>query len=399
LRKVLQLVPRLPFPADDGGKIGILGIVRAYLALGASVRLVGFDEEESSDQFDDEMGRQLDLWYCEPIPAARVLLSKAQVALGIRSYVTSKYYSSRLRNTVLRQVDQWHPDIVHIDHSHMGRYGLAIKRQFPKQRVFLRAHNIESLIWQRRAQHAGNWLMRMICQRQAALTERFERQLFDQFDGIISISGSETKLIHEQSPRSNVYEMPAGCELQPPVPLRADTSDGPRLCFVGSMDYTANTDGLAWFIADVWPEIRSKLPQATLTIAGKSSKPLGFLSNVAGIEYVGYVSDVATVANRSDIAVVPLRIGGGMRIKLLDFLSRGLPTIATTIGGEGIPRIVNGHEVFKVADTAGQFAQQIATLAMSLELRRGLADAGRSLISARYSWLSLVGGFCDWARF
>jgi glycosyltransferase involved in cell wall biosynthesis len=204
--------------------------------------------------------------------------------------------------------------------------------------------------------------------------------------------------VRAQCPTARVYEMPAGCNLQQPVILRATLADGPRLCFIGSLDYTANVDGLEWFIDAVWPVVLRRLPGATLTVAGKSATTMKFLRGAAGVRYVGYVADVASVTNAADIAVVPLRIGGGMRVKVLDFLSRGLPIVTTAVGSEGIPRIYGGREVYRVADTPTEFANQLVDLSASLVSRQQLADAGRELIAEKYSWQGLVDGFCKWVE-
>ena len=104
------------------------------------------------------------------------------------------------------------------------------------------------------------------------------------------------------------------------------------------------------------------------------------------------------VTNSADIAVVPLRIGGGMRVKLLDFLSRGLPTIATSVGGEGVPSVYKGRATFRLADTPEEFVEQLVALCRSDVDRRELAEAGREMIVARFSWDNLIRGLLDWMR-
>lgn len=395
--RVLQLVPRLPYPPDDGGKIGILGITTALLDLGHGLRLGGFDEEGQAARFGDAVGRRLDAWFVEGIPARRVRWSQLKVAAGIGTYLRDKYWSPSFARAVVRHVDEFQPDFVHLDHSHMGSYGLLLKRRRPGLRVFLRAHNVESVIWRRRADLASDAFRRGIFARQAGLSERAEVEMFGRFDGVVSISAVDTALIRTQCPSARVYEMPAGCALNEPAPLRPDVLVDPRLCFVGSLDYTANRDGLAWFVAEVWPAIRARFPAASLTVAGRSATPVRFLEDAPGVRYVGFVASVSDVTDAADLAVVPLRIGGGIRVKILDLLSRGVPTISTTVGAEGTRVEHEGTNVVALADDAAQFVAQIARLAADPPARFAMAREGRRLIAAQYDWGPLVSAYCDWA--
>ncbi len=393
--RVLQLVPRLPYPPDDGGKIGILGILDAFVGLGHQVRLLGFDEEGQRDAFVAARGSRLDAYAVEGIPAARILAAKARVGLGVGTYLVDKYWSPTLARRLVDEFERWQPDLVHLDHSHMGSYGLHLKARHPHAMICMRAHNVESVIWHRRAQLAPDPLRRAVFARQARLAERAERVLFERLDGVVSISEVDTAMIRAQAPGARVYEMPAGYQLNRQTALRESIDDGPRLCFVGSLDYTANRDGLAWFMDSVWPALRARFPAATLQVAGRSAAAVPFLQGREGVSYHGFVSDVAQITDAADIAVVPLRIGGGIRLKILDFLSRGLPIIATRIGAEGTQVEHAGGDVLRLAEDAAQFVAQVESL-QALETREGMAERGRALIAERYDWQPLVRRYCDW---
>jgi len=279
--KVLQLGPRLPFPPDDGGKIGILGITTALLDLGHALRLGGFDEEGLSARFGDALGRRLDAWFVEGVPAWRLRWSQVKVAAGVGTYLRDKY---------------WSPSFA----------------------------------------------------RQAELSERAEIDMFGGIDCVVSISRIDTALILRQCPSARVYEMPAGYALNDPAPLRPGTIADPRLCFVGSFD--------------------------------------------------GFVPRVKDVTDAVNLAVVPVRIGGGIRVKILDLLSRGVPAaISTSMGAEGTRVEHEGTNVVALADDAAQFVAQIARLASDPSAHLAMSEEGRRLIAAQYDWHPLVSGYCDWA--
>jgi polysaccharide biosynthesis protein PslH len=214
--------------------------------------------------------------------------------------------------------------------------------------------------------------------------------LFSRLDAVISISPVDTSLIRAQSPEARVFEMPAGYALNSPTVLRSKVSDDPRFCFIGSLDYTVNRDGLEWFIDDIWPEVLEAYPAARLVVAGKSAQPLSFLSEAPGVTYLGFVGDLDRVVADSDIAIVPLRVGGGIRLKILDFLSRGLPIVSTNIGAEGLPVEHDGVKVISLANTAEEFLHCVQTLVSQEGLREEIAAAGRRLIGERFEWKGFV---------
>lgn len=391
--KILQLVPRLPYPPDDGGKIGIAGILEAFNRLGHLVTVGGFDEENRLAEAVPALREHAADWFVEDIPSSRVLRSKLLVGLGVAPYVREKYFSTSFARKVLATIEAWKPDVLHVDHSHMGSYALLARQRVPGLKFWVRAHNVESTIWERRAAVAADPLRAAIFKRQAALVRRFETKLFEAADGVLAISEIDAQRIRDQAPHVHIHEMAAGCDLKAHAEPRASIAADPRFCFVGSLEYTANTDGLAWFVAEVWPAIRRAYPGATLVVAGRSSSRVRFLESLPGVRYLGFVDDVRTVTDNADIAVVPLRIGGGMRVKILDFMSRGMPIVATRIGAEGIPSIYRDRPTLRLADTADEYLRQIHEL-LPLQQRVQLAGTSRELIEKKYAWTALVGEYC-----
>ncbi len=394
--KILQLVPRLPFPPSDGGKIGILGIVHGYVRAGHEVRLLGFDADDSRAEFARELGPLLSGYYVERMPGWKTALAASASIVSRRPYLREKYWSRSMARQVLDSFDRWQPDFVHVDHSHMGAYGLALKQQRPEARVFLRAHNVEYVIWERLQATATNPINGAFYRDQAMMVRAYERRLFSSLDGVVPLTAVDAERVSSAAPSARVYTMPAGCELQESVQLRDRITDDPRLCFVGLLDWIANRDGIVWFIEHVWPLVRSRWPRARLDVIGRATAPIRQLSQTEGVVYHGFVERLETVLSTADCAVVPLRIGGGMRLKILDFLSRGVPVISSSVGAEGIPATWGGKEVFKTADSPADFVRELAELCGSGDLRRDLSERGRGFVAAEYDWAVLIDRFCRW---
>jgi polysaccharide biosynthesis protein PslH len=394
--KILQLVPRLPFPPSDGGKIGILGIVHGYVRAGHEVRLFGFDTDDSCAEFESGLGPLLSGHYVESMPGWKSALAASASIFSRRPYLREKYWSTSMARRVLDSVDRWRPDFIHVDHSHMGAYGLALKQQRPAVRVYLRAHNVEHVIWERLQATATNPVVRAFYRDQATMVRSYERRLFSTFDGVVPLTEVDSERVSSVAPSARTYVMPAGCELQESVQLRDQIAEDPRLCFVGLLDWIANRDGIVWFIEHVWPLVRARWPRARLDVVGRASTPIRQLSQTDGVVYHGFVERLETVLSTADFAVVPLRIGGGMRLKILDFLSRGVPVISTSVGAEGIPATWEGQDVFKTADSPADFVREIAELCGSRVLRMSLSERGRGFVAAEYDWAVLMDRFCHW---
>lgn len=396
--RILQLVPRLPYPPDDGGKIGILGFTEAFLELGHRVRLAGFDEDSASREFAESVGLRLDRWDAPKIRKWRKLSALGGAVSGLGVYPRDKYFDPCLLRSLLESYDEWKPHLIHVDHTHMAEYGLRIKRARADATVVLRAHNIESVIWKRSAALKGSELRRSLMLRAARQVERYESRIFQSVDAVLAISEADRHAIAVQAPGARVGMMPAGCALQRAAQLRADLCGAPRLSFVGSLDYFANVDALEWFLSEIWPLFRRRFPEGTLVIAGRARVRPRFLDGILGVRYLGFVPRIEDITDQSDISIVPLRIAGGMRLKILDSLSRGLPLVSTAVGAEGVPQEFEGNSVMCVADGALEFVDAIERLSRSSDLRHSMACTGRRMIEARYSWGSLVSDYLGWLR-
>lgn len=392
--KVLQLVPRLPFPADDGGKIGILGIAEGYLRLGCAVHMGGFDQEHRRAAFAAGFGHRLAGYFVEDLSRFDHLRAAVYGLLSNRPFIREKYWSTGFLESLLRAVDDFEPDLVHLDHSHMGSYGLEIQHRYPGLPCIVRAHNVEHTVWDRMADAERRGLQRAALRHYAASVKRFEGELFSAMDGVLAISEVDAQRIRAIAPGARLTIMPAGYPLSSAVTLRPDASLAPRLAFVGYIDWAPNRDGVQWFVSTIWPDIRARWPDATLDVIGRNSGAP--LPAAAGVRYLGFVDDLGQALASVDLAVVPLRIGGGMRVKILDFLSRGLPVVSTAVGAEGIPVEHHGQRVVELAESAGDFVAVAERLLPSLERRAALARAGRQLIEEQFDWTALVRRVLDW---
>jgi glycosyltransferase involved in cell wall biosynthesis len=158
---------------------------------------------------------------------------------------------------------------------------------------------------------------------------------------------------------------------------------GPEILFVGGLHWPPNADAVSYFIREIFPRVRETVPGARLTVVGRPNEQIERRARGApGVEFAGHVPSVEPFFQRSRVMVVPIRSGSGMRVKILDGLARGLPTVTTTIGCEGID-VEPGRHVL-VADTAAQFAESVVRVLTDESITRRLSAEGRRLALEAY---------------
>jgi glycosyltransferase involved in cell wall biosynthesis len=253
-------------------------------------------------------------------------------------------------------------------------------------------HNLETTIWKRHAAH-GNLLRRWFFTLQAERMARFEGNLCRKAKRVIAVSETDALDLQSMFQLGPVAWVPTGVDLayftRAPEAPKVDSD----LVFVGSMDWMANQDGVAWFLDQVLPLIRRKHPQCTVSIVGRN--PSSALLRRAGrdsrITVTGTVPDVRPYLWGARISIVPLRIGSGTRLKIFEAMAAKVPVVSTTIGAEGLP-LTNGEHAW-IADTAEDFARRCVELLEDGAERERLSDAAWKLVSERFSWESVTSGF------
>ncbi|MFL5640126.1 MAG: glycosyltransferase, partial [Gemmatimonadaceae bacterium] len=170
------------------------------------------------------------------------------------------------------------------------------------------------------------------------------------------------------------------------------TPDRAHIVFTGSMDWLPNEDGMVYFCREILPRIRDAEPDASLSIVGRSPTPVvRRLGDIHNVEVTGRVDDVRPHVARGAVYVVPLRIGGGTRLKIFEAMAMGKAVVSTTIGAEGLP-VTSGRDVV-IADEPERFAQAVVHLMRHVPARQAIETAARSLVVERYDWSAVATDF------
>jgi len=256
-------------------------------------------------------------------------------------------------------------------------------------------HNVEAMIWERHAAVASG-IKRHYMGEQWRRMERFERKECLRFDHVIAVSPQDTAVMRERYGVSRVSDVPTGVDIEYFTASGAAERRPHELVFTGSMDWMPNDDAMIWFATDVLPLIRAKIPDVHTTVVGRTpSARLQALatSSAGGIEVTGRVPDVRPFLERSSAFIVPMRVGGGTRLKIYEAMSMGLPVISTTIGAEGLP--VTDNETAVLRDDPRSFADAVIRLLETENERRRIAEAGQRLVRARFGWSGVADAFME----
>jgi polysaccharide biosynthesis protein PslH len=251
-------------------------------------------------------------------------------------------------------------------------------------------HNVETVIWRRHVEHAPDPLRRAYFRLQADRMYHYERRVSQASGRIVAVSHTDAAEMRRLFDVTRVTEIPTGVNLEyftgrtdasacQPVPA-AD------LVFVGSMDWLPNVDGVLYFVREILPLIRQERPATTLAIVGRTPPPK--VSQLAtedpAIQVTGTVADIRPYLWSSAVSIVPLRIGGGTRLKIYEAMAAQIPVVSTTIGAEGLS--VNPPRDIRIADTPQHFASHCLELLGSPEIRAGVAQAAWEMVNSHFSW-------------
>jgi sugar transferase (PEP-CTERM/EpsH1 system associated) len=376
---------RLPFPLDSGGQIRTYHILRE-LNRRHDVFLVTLADPKNLKMAQPAL-RQI----CKDVIAVAPPKRKTGLPLYIDAarhfcdavpFVISKHHSRELTDR-LTDLMNCHPvDLLVCDYLtpalHLPQNGKVPRMIFE--------HNVEAMIWERLALEEKNPLKRFYLGSQARKMSRFEKLTLKQFDACVAVSEKDKDHFRGQFGVEPVYSIPTGVDTEYFSPTSNNGAKGSEIIFVGSMDWMPNQDGILFFVRHVLPLIRKQVPTATLTIVGR--RPARSILRLAqqnpGVVVTGTVEDVRPYLRRARLCVVPLRIGGGTRIKIFEAMASAVPVVSTTIGAEGLP-VRDGTDLL-IADQPQEFAAACVRLLKDPELHGHLSGRGRKLVKENFSW-------------
>jgi sugar transferase (PEP-CTERM/EpsH1 system associated) len=380
---LLFLAPRVPWPLDTGAKIRTFHLLRG-LARVHRVTLLTFYDSELERQ---AAGALTDLGVeIEIVPRAVDVRARGLDfglgALGPLPYNIRKYERAAMRARIRQVQLRQRIDVVHCDHLHMSQYGTMFDVPF-----VIDEHNIESQIVRRyAADHRAGLLKRAGYLEQYVLLRRYEAAQAERAWACLVCSEEDRRELSDISKQRNLRVVPNGVDLE----FFGDTNvrllaEG-HLVFTGSMDWQPNEDAARWFHGEVLPEIRYVFPRLPFYVVGRnpSAHLMALGAKDPSTVVTGTVVDVRPYLRGAIALVVPIRVGGGTRLKILEAFAARVPVLSTKVGAEGIAAEPEEH--YLRADTPREFAVQVRRLATDQALRQKLTENAAQLVNRRYGW-------------
>jgi glycosyltransferase involved in cell wall biosynthesis len=256
-------------------------------------------------------------------------------------------------------------------------------------------HNVEAVIWKRRTDHAPTPLHRWYIGLQYKRMLAYEKEVCRRVRRVIAVSLADAATFKHDYSVKDVRSVQTGVDLdyfRPPPNPPARKAD---LLFLGSMDWMPNVDGIKWFVSDVLPLIHAKRPQTTLALVGRkpTAEILALARRDSRIVVSGTVPDVRPWLHGSTVSIVPLRIGGGTRLKIYEAVAARVPVVSTTIGAEGLAA-TNGVHI-RLEDSPERLAACCLELLDNESERRRLSEAAYDLVASKYSWDAVTAEFAQ----
>jgi glycosyltransferase involved in cell wall biosynthesis len=383
--KILHVSPSFPIPANDGGKIVINEFYQNAKSFGCDVDFLCLSKTRvTNDQIREFDNRKLpEVLYDPKIKSLWRLLRS--VVCG-KSYLVYKFYNVRFLKRIEERIAAGNYDVVHFEGLHTAPYALQLSDK-TSAKIVIRLHNIESQIIRRFLETDNRLLYRLFFRVEEKRMLALESAIYEKIRNVIFISDcdlqlSKIQLVKDAAP----FVSTAGVHPVPEHELPGyDAND---LVFIGSMDWKPNEDAVVWFVEHVFRYLAVKHPELKFFIVGKnpSKKVLSLATET--IIVTGTVSSTEPYLRDCGISVIPIRIGGGMRVKILEQMAFGKPIVSTTVGAEGIG--CTADENILIADTPEQFITSISHLVESKESRTMLGRNAYRFVNEKYDWKRII---------
>lgn len=392
---ILFLSQIIPYPPDAGPKVKTWHVLRYLAGQGHAITLLAFvrPEEMAHVQSLHEVCRRVET---VPITRSRLrdvgYLLKSQ--LSGRPFLVERDDLAAMRRAVTAALRREPFDVVYCDQLTMTQFVRTLPPGSGARRIF-DAHNATWAITERMGANAPLPL-RAVLALETRRIVRYESAIVRGFEHTLAVTDIDRDaLLHAVAATDGAAAAAAHAARIVTVPITIDTeryrpiprpNPGPAIMTLGTLHYPPNADGIRWFVDDVLPLVRARIPDATLTIVGKNP-PADLLRRAQhdpAVTVTGYVPSLTPYMAAAGTLVVPVRAGGGMRVRILEAFACAMPVVTTTVGLEGIDA-VPGRDVL-VADTPADFADAVVRLLQDDALNRRLAAAGRALVTAVYDW-------------
>ncbi len=382
--KILQITNRLPYPLNDGGNIATYHVTKYLSRFGHQVILASLNTQKHYQ--DPARLAPLATVYTTDIDTSLSILGLGKSLFTRMPYNVSRFRSTEFSFLLEKILTEEKPDIIHLEGIYLAIY-LDTLRKHTSAPVVLRSHNIEYEIWERTAENEKNILKKLYLRHLSRKIKAFEQEKLLLFDGIIAITQRDQDFYRQNHYKGPLVTIPAGVDLEKLLPVSTGHASL-SMCFLGSMEWMPNLQGIEWYLEKIWPVLHQKHPSLTLHIAGKNMPEEMKARKISGVTFHGMVQDASAFLAQHKIMIVPLLSGGGMRLKIVEAMAHGQCVISTSVGAEGIE--ATDEQELLLANSPEEFIARTASLVTGNIQAEKIGFNARKLVEEKYSWEKLV---------
>lgn len=376
-------------PVDTGGKIRSYNLLR-QLALRNEVTLVSNYVGARDDSYERDLQGHFPGAVAINMPRSRSEffegLSYCANFFSATPYSVAKFTTPRVRSCIEELLSSEKFDVAICDF-------LAASLNFPRRPgtpTVLFQHNVESVLWERQAKHERSLLKRIAYKAEALKMASYERTAVNRFDHVIAVSEADRDAMAAMTNRERISVVPTGVDLSHYSRREPTDARGTLVTFSGSMDWEANIDAVEYFVGEIWPAVRQGCPAARFRIVGRDPHRRVLRLASESVEVTGTVPSVIDHLRDSSVVIVPLRIGGGTRLKIYEAMAMGRAVVSTSVGAEGLD--VNDGRDILIEDSANGFASSILKLLREDGYRASLESAAAAQAS-KFDWARIARQF------
>ncbi len=386
--RILFLATWFPYPPDNGARIRTYYLVKA-LSKAHDVHLLSLLRDDSDPQNADKL---LDI--CSVVSLHKSRWFKPGTIKSIFGFFSPQprsiidTYNHEIRRSVEQALDEIKPDMIIASYLDIAVY---VPNKLPIPCV-LDEHNCEYAVLRRNAESIKNPFHRLRYKLGWKKFARWESSMCRRFSRVVTVSDTDRQCLLEAAPDlCNIDVIPNGVDTD-----RYDAASWApmhgSLIYNGALTYGANLDAVRYYADQIYPLLSEDVPEIELRVTGRyDNVDLNGLANCPGIKLTGYVDDIRPELAKSSVCIVPLRQGGGSRLKILEAMAAGVPVVSTSIGVEGLDVTDRVHLL--IADSPIEFAEAVSTIINDRNLAAGLSKNARQLVEEKYDWSAIGSAF------
>jgi len=389
LVKILAVDQFLPYPPVDGSSLREFNLLK-HLSRCHDVALISLFRSSIGEDDGADYLRTLCSWVDlvprRQLPRLERWMWLPRALLKGEPRKNLSLYSQAMVDRIRTRIEEDRFDIVDIRRSCMAPYVRAVPAN-SGCRTVLTLHDVPYVQHQRILSVERNWRVRWNTFKDWLFLKRATLKYARCFDKCVVVSGLDRDILQRDAPDLDIAVVPNGVDTESYALLAAEVAT-PTLLFVGKMHYPPNVDAVLFFCSEILPIIKQQIPDVKLLIVGRDPvEPVQALAS-EDVTVTGYVESVIPYYEQACVSVIPLRAGGGTRLKILESMALGRSVVSTTLGCEGL-EVTHGENIL-IADSPAEFAAQTVRLLEDEALRRKLVTHGRQLVETTYDWQAIA---------